>query len=394
MAAALEIQRLLHGTAARARQEVRVNQSPREPNLDWPPNTCTLESLSKLQDAAIESIFTNAGTTEKIYETELAAILTYVSRAEEVQDIDDINLSNLISENIEKFFSRWMIRHGDKYPKSEVRCGIKALAEEVATAQTKAETLRIQLSRQVQEEDKAKEPEHSYFKLAATNVNGKLRLKTREFILQQDDEALDDEAVVGDQTMQKEPDSALATILGWLQDPTEDMAGIWAVETHLDDDSADEIIDYLKTYHPTIGILVSIKIKDDNSASLVFLYRTDILEPLTPLQAPFSFTAADGHLFPSKTRLPKPRPENDRFVRHVWHGRLADIRLRWTRDRSEMISTYPRSTEKRTTSSGTRWRRKTGAPTMHCEELKETSTPRRTTPGRNCRPRRNERIND
>jgi hypothetical protein len=63
------------------------------------------------------------------------------------------------------------------------------------------------------------------------------------------------------------------SIIGWLQNPTENIAGVWAVETHLEDKAADEIIDYLSTYHPTIGILVSIRLKEDSSARLVFLYR-------------------------------------------------------------------------------------------------------------------------
>jgi hypothetical protein len=232
-----------------------------------------------------------------------------------------------------------MTRHGDSYQKPQVRRGLKLLATKVTEAETKAEQDRIVDARLAQHAEEEGEPEHSYYKLVATNVNGRLRLKDREHLLQQDDEALDDEAVLDDQTMQREPDCALATIIGWLQNPTENIAGVWAVETHLEDKAADEIIEYLSTYHPTIGILVSIKLKEDSSAGLVFLYSTDVLEPLTPLQPPFAFLTADGHPYPRPDRLPKPRPENDRLVRHVWHGRLADIRLKWSRDSTEMITT-------------------------------------------------------
>ena len=337
MRAALEIQRLLHGAAARARLLVRADE--REPNLDWPPNTCTDEQLLVLEDAAIESIHTFASSPETINENELTTILDYIKRAEEIQEIDNINLSYIITENMSNFLYRWMIRYGDKYPRLQVQKGLRMLIMKVTEAETKAEQDRIVEARMAQHAEEEGEPEHSYYKLVATNVNGRLRLKDREHLLQQNDEALDDEAVLNDQTMQREPDCALATIVGWLQDPTANIAGVWAVETHLDDKAADEIIDYLSTYHPAIGALVSIKLKEDSSAGLVFLYRADVLEPLTPLQPPFAFFTADGHPYPRPDRLPKPRPENDRLVRHVWPGRLADVRLKWSRDSTEMITT-------------------------------------------------------
>ena len=53
----------------------------------------------------------------------------------------------------------------------------------VMEAETEAEQNRIIDARLAQHAEEEGEPEHSYFKLAATNVNGRLRLKDREHLL-------------------------------------------------------------------------------------------------------------------------------------------------------------------------------------------------------------------
>ena len=200
----------------------------------------------------------------------------------------------------------------------------------------------------------------TWWRIVATNVNGRCRVVKR--IPTNDDNAAieadeddvgdigaEEDADVNDDTLQVKADGALEAILGMLTNDRGDIAAVWANETHLKDETADRLISFMERTYPAIGMLVSVRHADDAYAGLVLFYRKTVLTPLPSLQRPYGELGADSdesdnedadqQAWPAARVTPKARQENDKCIRHVWHGRLADVRVKWLEDDSECILT-------------------------------------------------------